>query len=111
MSIQKCENCGAKFKYTIIFKALFRAGELRKNKIIQCRNCGTNYNFKIASRIIFNMLLILPMIIMPFLIPYFPILKGNLLIFIIGYLIYMIPVIILTPFIFKYRLDKTDDPY
>lgn len=69
MGIQKCENCGTKFKYKALLKVLL-------GKSLECRNCGAPHEMILSSRIVLSVLLIWPAFIKSFLLSVF----SNLLI-------------------------------
>lgn len=69
MGIQKCENCGTKFKYKALLKIIL-------GKSLECRNCGAPHEMILSSRIVLSVLLIWPAFIKSFLLSVF----SNLLI-------------------------------
>lgn len=107
--MRKCDNCGQKFKYKNLWMVLWKE-EWKKtmegrHNILKCENCGKEYDLKIINRTIFYMLLIIPV----FMTPGLPVLKSNLFLFILTYLVYLIPVLISIPHTLKFTLTEVKE--
>jgi len=103
MGIHRCTTCGAKLKYKTIWKVLIlgREGHYRS---ITCGNCGTAYNIKQTSKVIYVILLALPMLLDI-------IFLNNKLVtpvLLSLYILYMALVLILLPYLVKYEIEKID---
>lgn len=102
MGIHRCTTCGRKLKYKTIWNVLFlgREGHYRS---IQCENCGADYDIKQTSKVLYVILLALPMLL--------NILFPNKLsapVLLSLYILYMALVLILLPYIVKYEIEKID---
>ena len=56
--MKKCKKCSNKFKYKIIFKSFYK-----NYSPITCESCDTQYYVNFSTRIIFAILILLPVII------------------------------------------------
>lgn len=96
MNIPKCKNCGMKFKYKNLLFVLFRPDSLK------CRNCGAVHEMNFISRIIPSVLIILPIIMRNSIKALLP----TMSLVYIAYLFYLIIIIIISPYIFRYKLKN-----
>jgi CXXC-20-CXXC protein len=101
MGIHPCTKCGTKFKYKTIWKVLIlgREGHYRS---ITCGNCGTAYNIKQTSKVLYVILLALPMLLNIIILnnrPAIPVLLSL-------YILYMALVLILLPYLVKYEIEE-----
>jgi len=103
MGIHSCTTCGTKFKYTTLWKILFlgREGHYRS---LTCENCGTVYNIKQTSKVLYVILLTLPMLL-NILFPNNKLAAPVLLSF---YVLYMALILIFHPYLVKYEIEKID---
>lgn len=102
MGIHRCMACGTKLEYKTIWKVLImgREGHYRN---VTCGNCGTIYHIKQTSKVLYVILLALPMLL--------NILFPNKLstpVLLSLYILYMALVLILLPYIVKYKIEKID---
>lgn len=103
MGIHRCTTCGRKLKYKTIWKVLIlgREGHYRN---VTCENCGTAYHIKQTSKVLYVILLALPMllnILFPNNTPDLPVLSSL-------YILYMALVLILLPYLVKYEIEKIE---
>ena len=94
MGIQKCKNCGTKFKYKVLLKPLWGFPEP-----LQCSNCGTFHHVTWISRFAIAALTMLPLFFR----------KGirsfsHILLTWLAYLIYLAILKSLSPYILRYGL-------
>ncbi|MGB4588281.1 MAG: TIGR04104 family putative zinc finger protein [Clostridiaceae bacterium] len=102
MGIHHCTTCGKKLRYKTIWKVLIlgREGHYRN---VTCENCGTAYHIKHKSKVLYVILLTLPMLL--------NILFPNKLstpVSLSLYILYMALVLILLPYLIKYEIEKID---
>ena len=103
MGIYRCTTCGAKLKYKTIWKALIMGRE-GHDRNATCGNCGTAYHIKQTSKVLFVILLALPMLLDILFLNNKPALPVRLSL----YVLYMALVLILLPYLVKYEIEKID---
>lgn len=86
----KCSNCNSKFNYRLLLGAQFKSNKL------ECPNCGDLFVITLLSRIIFSLLLVVPF-------PFFNLLFSSLGQGIVIYTIYLIFIILISPFIIRIK--------
>ncbi len=103
MGIHRCRTCGKKLKYKTIWKVLIlgREGHYRN---VTCENCGTVYRIKQTSKVLYVVLLALPMLLDILFLNNRPSVPVNLTL----YILYMAVVLILHPYTVKYEIEKID---
>lgn len=103
MGIHRCTTCGAKLKYKTIWKVLIlgREGHYRS---IKCENCGTAYHIKQTSKVLYVILLALPMLLNIL----FPNNKPAAPVLLSLYILYMALVLIFLPYIVMYEIEIID---
>lgn len=98
MVIQKCENCGTDFKYKSLLK-LFWFGK----DYLECRSCGSLHSQIGITRVMFYVLIgIFPMIFKENIVN---LLSPNILLILFLYFIYAVLMIVLIPYIIRYKLS------
>ena len=97
MAVQNCENCGTRFNYMDLQKSLWTG-----YKPINCKKCGAKHVWGNWYRIIFAVLIVLPV---------YPISKlaSTMASAILTYIVYLGIISGLFPFVFKYHLDKNKE--
>ncbi|MGM0396760.1 MAG: TIGR04104 family putative zinc finger protein [Bacillota bacterium] len=99
MHVQKCENCGAQFRYKSIQRSIWSG-----YKDIICFNCGAIHEFRTIFRIIVSVLIVLPVFFTGFVNSVAPtILSASAIYF--GYLFVVIGLI---PYGIRYRLKENN---
>ncbi|WP_298826264.1 TIGR04104 family putative zinc finger protein [uncultured Planococcus sp.] len=92
--MQRCVNCRTSFTWKQINKSLWLA-----YKPVACLNCGMLHKVQFLSRILASMMMVGPLFILNFLSPF-----AGAWNFIISVLLVMPTVILLLPYIMRYRL-------
>jgi|SRR5690554_5555054 CXXC-20-CXXC protein len=96
--MQKCENCGTKFKYKNVQLSLLLGGQL-----IYCDICDTHYNGKIRYKLTFAILVALPILFIYFIRDSITSIPSVMWL----YIIYAILIVMIMPFIIKYKVVET----
>ncbi len=85
----KCTNCNSNFNYTFLLSSQFKSK-------IECSKCGYSFDITLLSRIIFSILLVLPL-------PFFNTLFTSIIQGVVCYTIYLLVLILLNPFIIRIK--------
>jgi len=99
MGIQKCKNCGTKFKYKALLQPFWGFADP-----LQCSNCGTIHHVTWISRFTISILIMLPL----FFNNAIRSLSTNILLLLLVYFVYLFILRALLPFIVRYGLKDTN---
>lgn len=95
--MQKCENCGTKFHYKNI-----QVSFLLGSQLIYCNNCKANYDARSRYRITLAILAALPIVFFKLITDLITFTSTSSFIWL--YIGYMIIIILIMPFITRYKL-------
>ena len=99
MGIQKCKNCGTKFKYKDLLKQ--KGGVANP---VHCNNCGASHDVTWISRFALPALIMLPVFFKNGIRSFAP----NILFAYLAYLVYVVIIKALSPYILRYRLKDSN---
>lgn len=99
MGIQKCKNCGTKFKYNTLLKPLLGIADP-----VHCSNCGATHYVTWISRFVLPALIMFPVFFKNGILSFTPNISLSLLV----YLVYIVIIKVLSPFILRYKLKDND---
>ncbi|MBK1809035.1 hypothetical protein JHL18_00015 [Clostridium sp. YIM B02505] len=100
MFIQKCKNCSKEFTWKCVIKSVWTEGY---SKSIKCAHCKTKHYINMTSRIFFAILIgALPMLQLPII----KHIQTNILYYLLIIITYILVLILITPFIFRYHIKK-----
>ncbi|MDY0236345.1 MAG: hypothetical protein RBR71_09965 [Gudongella sp.] len=97
MGIQKCKNCGTKFKYKDLLKSVLPA----EAGYIKCRNCGTSHQITRLSSFIMSALILAPMFLMISL-------TASRVLRLSVFAVWVVILGALSPYITRYKLKDSD---
>lgn len=95
MCIQKCKNCGKKFKYNSLLIPFLGIANF-----VQCSYCGATHYITWFSRFVIPAFIILPVLFKDGILSFTP----NILLSLLMYLIYVAIIKVLSPYILRYKL-------
>ena len=99
MTMQKCKSCETEFKYKALLKAFLSDGTL------DCKNCGASHSMTWVNRFAIAALVFLPTFLVRVIRSLQPnVLRPSLLVVFVGYLVYLVILAVLAPYIFRYKL-------
>lgn len=103
MPMQKCKNCGTKFRYNDLLKSFFST-----TKELPCRNCGALHERRIISSVILNLFLVVPALVLIWSEPARIFIRSSkFFLLLLAILLYSAIVILLSLFVTPYKLkDK-----
>lgn len=97
MPISKCINCGQRFERSQVLKAMF--GSFTYKPVI-CKECKAVHYPTISSRLLFGFIQAFPILFMNKLVTLFGVYS------ILLYIAWIIAVILMSPHIYRYRLNQ-----
>lgn len=95
MGIQKCKNCGTKFKYNTLLKPFLGIADP-----IHCSKCGATHYVTWISRFILPALIMLPVLFKNGILSFTP----NKTLSVLVYIVYVAIIKVLSPYILRYKL-------
>lgn len=104
MKIQRCKECASKFSYTDVLDSLCWG-----YKPLYCRNCGEEHKLKICYILMLVILLSLPLLLIKQIHNLALILSLKILLAVLSYIVYMVIIVALYPFIIRYKTKENRD--